>query len=194
MIGYHPPELIISTVQRNKGQSRLNSSVKMGQITPAHVILALAVLLVNGSIQDKGYEPTENLKESFVKKIPEEVDLLCEELEEEKYSLNKTLFKLRVLPVERWWSQEKVSRLWSVGFFSSSLKMSDEQLIDLLTPQWIEDEFEKEQKKKGEKKKIVIPQKALQVNALGKPTGFHISYSEMLKLCPYMALIWQYGG
>ena len=136
----------------------------MGQIT--HLILVVRVLLVSGSTLDRGSEPTGKAKTTFGRDVDEEVGLLCDELEEQKYSLNKTLFKLKVLPVESWWSQEKVSSLWSVGLFSSSLKMSDEQLLQLLTPQWVEDEFEKEQKKKPKKKKIVIPQNPLQVNAL----------------------------
>ena len=137
----------------------------MGQIAPALLIFAFVrVLLVNGSIQDRGDEPTENARTE----IREEVRGLCNELEEERFSQNRTLFKLKALPVEIWKNQENVSSLWSVGLFSSSFfASSDAQLLDLLTPQWIEQEFEKERKKKKpEKKKIVIPQKALQVNAL----------------------------
>ena len=133
--------------------------MRMGQIT--HLILVVGVLLVNGFTLDRGDEPTGKAKSSSRRDLEEEVGLLCDELEEEKYSQNKTLFKLKVLPVETWKGHEKVSRLWSVGFFSSSLKMSDEQLLQLLTPQWIDNEFEKEQKKKLEKKKIMIPQNTL---------------------------------
>ena len=135
----------------------------MGQITPVHVIIAIiGVLLVNGSTQEDRGDGTASTEGE----IEEEVGLLCDELEEEKYSQNMTRFKLNVLPVESWKRHEKVSSLWSVGFISQSLDVTYEQLLDLLTPQWIEDEFDKEQKRKMEQKKTVIPQNPLQVNAV----------------------------
>ena len=109
----------------------------MGHTT--HVILAIGVLLVNGSIQEQADEPKGNEND-----IQEEVRLLCNELEEEKYSKNKTLFKLKVLPVETWKNNKNVSSFWSVGFLSSSLDITEDQLLDLLAPEWIEDEFEKQ--------------------------------------------------
>ena len=69
-----------------------------------------------------------------------------------------------LLPVESWFSQENIPQLQSLG--SVSLNISDDQLLDLLDPHWIEDQFEKQQQQKKLEKKIVIPQKALQVNAL----------------------------
>ena len=117
---------------------------------------------MNGSIQEQADEPKGNEND-----IQEEVRLLCDDLEEEKYSKNKTRFKLKVLPVETWKNNKNVSSFWSVGFLSSSLDITEDQLLDLLAPEWIEDEFEKQQKKeKPEKKKRALPQKALQVNAL----------------------------
>ena len=72
----------------------------MGQLAPALVIFAaVRILLVNGSIQDSGDEPTENARTSFGREIQEEVRLLCNELEEERYNQNRTLFKLKALPV-----------------------------------------------------------------------------------------------
>ena len=117
----------------------------MGQLTPVHVIIAIiGVLLANGSTQDdRGDEPTGNARASFKEEIQEEVGLLCGELEE-KYSQNMTRFKLNALPVESWKRHEKVSSLWSVGFFFQSLDVTYEQLLDLLTPQWIEDVFDKD--------------------------------------------------
>ena len=146
----------------------------MGRLTPVHVVIVvIGVLLVKGSTQeDSGDNPTGNTKASFKGDVQEEVGLLCDELEEEKYSRNMTLFKLKLLPVERWATQENIPQLQSVGLLQSlglqsvSLNISDDQLLDLLDPHWIEDQFEKQQQQKKLEKKIVIPQKALQVNAL----------------------------
>ena len=113
----------------------------MVQITPVHVSVAIiGLLLANGSTQDdRGDETT-----SFEVEIQEEVGLLCQKLEEEKYSQNMIRFKLNALPVGSWKRHEKVSSLWSVGLFSQSLDITYEQLLDLLTPQWIEDVFDKD--------------------------------------------------
>ena len=115
-------QLCISTTKETTG-SQDWTLLKMGQIT-AWVIFVVGVLLANVSIKASGDEPT-----------GEEVRLLCHELDDEKYSQNKTLFKLRALPVESWWSKEEVSNFWSVGLFSSSFTASDEQVVELLTPQ-----------------------------------------------------------
>ena len=147
----------------------------MGRPIPVHAVIVIigVFLVVDGSTQeDVGDDPTGNTKASFEGDVQEEVGLLCDELGEEKYSRNMTLFKLKLLPVERWLTQENIPQLQSVGLLQSlglqsvSLNISDDQLLDLFDPHWIEDQFEKHQQQKKLEKKTVIPQKALQVTAL----------------------------
>ena len=86
---------------------------------------------------------------------------MCEKLEEEKYDQNRTLWKLQMIPVKSWRSQEKVKRL-----FSTSLNISHEQLQDLLTHQWIEDKYDEVMQKNQEKKRSVLLGEILRINAL----------------------------
>ena len=68
----------------------------MGQLTPVHLAVAvIGVLLVQESNQEDrgGDEQTGNTKTS----LEGDLRLLCDELEEEKYSQNRTLFKLKAL-------------------------------------------------------------------------------------------------
>ena len=67
----------------------------MGQLTLVCVAIAVVgVLLVNGSTQeDRGDDQTANTKAS----LEGDLRLLCDELEQDKYSLNRTLFKLKAL-------------------------------------------------------------------------------------------------
>ena len=84
------------------------------------VIVIIGVLLVvDGSTQeDVGDDSTGNTKESFKGDLQEEVGLLCDHLEEEKYSRNITLFQLMLLPVESWFSQENIPQLQSLGLLT----------------------------------------------------------------------------
>ena len=89
----------------------------MDRLTPVHVaIVIIGVFFMQGSTQeDSGDDPTGNTRASFKGDVQEEVGLLCDELEEEKYSRNMTLFKLKLLPVERWLTQENIPQLQSWG-------------------------------------------------------------------------------
>ena len=98
-------------------------------------------------------------------KVEKDMNLLCEKLEEEQFDQNKTLFKLKLLPVDIVFSQ--VKSLLNVGLFSPSVSLSERQIEELVTVQWIEDQFEKEQQKRLEKKKsAMLATKTLPVNAL----------------------------
>ena len=79
------------------------------------VIVIIGVLLNGSTQEDVGDDSTGNTKESFKGDLQEEVGLLCDHLEEEKYSRNITLFKLMLLPVESWFSQENIPQLQSLG-------------------------------------------------------------------------------
>ena len=137
-------------------------------MTPVQMILSIGVLNVNGSIisSDVWSQTTENVNTISKDQVEKELNLLCEKLDEKKYDQNRTLWKLKMIPVESWVSQEKVTRQKSVGLFSWSLNISYEKLKDLLTQQWIEDKFHELQQKSFENRKSVIPGRILPVYAL----------------------------
>ena len=136
-------------------------------MTPVQMILSIGVLIVNGSIISDGWnQTTESVNTISKDQVEKELNLLCEKLDEKKYDQNRTLWKLKMIPVESWVSEEKVIRKKSVGLFSWSLNISYEKLKDLLTQQWIEDKFHELQQKSFENRKSVIPGRILPVNAL----------------------------
>ena len=133
----------------------------MGETISAHVLLIIGVIFVNATICDRWNQTTGNLRA----KVEKDMNLLCEKLEEEQFDQNKTLFKLKLLPVDIVFSQ--VKSLLNVGLFSPSFSLSERQIEELVTVQWIEDQFEKEQQKRLEKKKsAMLLTKTLLVNAL----------------------------
>ena len=77
----------------------------MGQMTPVQMIMSIGVFIVNGSIiSGNGWnnQTTESVITNSKDQVEKELNLLCEKLEEKKYDQNRTLWKLRMLPVESW--------------------------------------------------------------------------------------------
>ena len=72
-------------------------SFEMGQMTRIKFFLIFGSILVDGSTSGEAIEDVLVSSESWVQ---EEVRLLCEELEGEKYDQNRTLWKTLMLPAE----------------------------------------------------------------------------------------------
>ena len=80
-------------------------------MTPVQMIMSIGVLIVNGSsISDGWNQTTESVNTISKDQVEKELNLLCEKLEEKKYDQNRTLWKLRMMPVEDILNQENVKK------------------------------------------------------------------------------------
>ena len=136
----------------------------MGEMTLIQIILGIGMLLVNGPVISDGWMESENATSKGL--VKEEVRVLCEKLEEDEYDQNRTLWKLKMIPVEDIFSHKKVTKYKSVGLFSTSLDITYGQLEDLMTEQWIENKFDKLLQKRLENRETKMPGQAFKVNAL----------------------------
>ena len=122
----------------------------MGQTTAAHVLLIFEVIIAS-------IPGIWNLNATPNKLVEEELDLLCEKLEDERYDQGGDFWKLKFLPVK------KVLRQANISATDSGIDY--EELRKLLTKSWIDDEFDK-QLRKLEKGKMLEMRKPFQVNTL----------------------------
>ena len=137
-------------------------SFDLGQITHIEVFLIFGAILVDSSTST---EPIEGVLVSSESWVQEEVRLLCEELEGEKYNQNRTLWKILMLPAETLLRQEDVKKL--TGYFPWSESPTLGQVMEQLTEKWVDEQFDKLLQQKALQDKKPVPlERYLSVKAL----------------------------